>query len=67
MKYKTRSASFVNIIGTTDAYLKTSGVGVAQGRFLTTADSEGNQPVCIIGSDVATNFCFAVNHPSANA
>jgi putative ABC transport system permease protein len=56
VKYKTRSASFVNIVGTTEAYLKTSGVGVAQGRFLTAADAEGNQPVCVIGSDVATNL-----------
>ena len=56
MKYKTRSASLVNIIGTTDAYLQTSGVGVAQGRFLTAADAEGGQPVCVIGSDVATNL-----------
>jgi putative ABC transport system permease protein len=56
VKYKTRSASSVQIIGTTEAYLQTSGVGVAQGRFLTTADDEGGQPVCVIGSDVATNL-----------
>ena len=56
VKYKTRSASLVNIVGTTETYLQTSGVGVAQGRFLTAADAEGNQPVCVIGSDVATNL-----------
>jgi putative ABC transport system permease protein len=56
VKYKTRSASTVQIIGTTEAYLQTSGVGVAQGRFLTAADAEGGQPVCVIGSDVATNL-----------
>jgi putative ABC transport system permease protein len=56
VKYKTRSASSVQIVGTTEAYLQTSGVGVAQGRFLTAADAEGNQPVCIIGSEVATNL-----------
>jgi putative ABC transport system permease protein len=56
VKYKTRSASNVDIIGTTEAYLQTSGVSVAQGRFLTAADAEGNQPVCIIGSEVATNL-----------
>ena len=56
MKYKTRSASSVNIVGTTEAYLQTSGVDVAQGRFLTAADAEGGQPVCVIGSDVATNL-----------
>jgi putative ABC transport system permease protein len=56
VKYKTRSATLVIIIGTTEAYLQTSGVNVAQGRFLTAADAAGNQPVCVIGSDVATNL-----------
>jgi putative ABC transport system permease protein len=56
VKYKTRSANLVRIIGTTDAYLQISGVNVAEGRFLTAADTEGGQPVCVIGSDVATNL-----------
>lgn len=56
VKYKTRSATFVDIIGTTEQYLETSGVGVAQGRFLTAADGNGSQPVCVIGSDVLTNL-----------
>jgi putative ABC transport system permease protein len=56
VKYKTRSADSVSIIGTTDAYLQTSGVDVADGRFLTAADAAGTQPICIIGNDVATNL-----------
>jgi putative ABC transport system permease protein len=56
VKYGTRSADSVSIIGTTDAYLQTSGVDVASGRFLTAADGEGTQPICIIGNDVATNL-----------
>ncbi|MGB7767843.1 MAG: ABC transporter permease [Verrucomicrobiia bacterium] len=56
VKYKTRSADGVDIIGTTEGYLLTSGAEVAQGRFLTAADSGGSQPICIIGSDVATNL-----------
>jgi putative ABC transport system permease protein len=56
VKYGTRSADSVTIIGTTEAYLQTSGVDVADGRFLTAADSEGTQPICIIGNDVATNL-----------
>lgn len=56
VKYKTRSATLVDIIGTTEGYLETSGVGIAQGRFLTAADGESSQPVCVIGSDVATNL-----------
>lgn len=56
VKYKTRSATLVDIVGTTEQYLETSGVGIAQGRFLTAADGEGSQPVCVIGSDVLTNL-----------
>jgi putative ABC transport system permease protein len=56
VKYKTRSADGVQIIGTTEAYLQTSGIGMAQGRFLTSADGEGSQPVCVIGNQVLTNL-----------
>jgi len=56
VKYRNRSASSVNVIGTTEAYLQTGGVDIADGRFLTAADAEGGQPVCVIGNDVATNL-----------
>jgi putative ABC transport system permease protein len=56
VKYENRSARSVDIIGTTEAYLQTSGVDVAQGRFLTAADARGGQPICVIGNDVATNL-----------
>jgi len=56
VKYKTKSANLVQIVATTEAYLQTSGINVAQGRFLTGADTEGGQPVCVIGNDVATNL-----------
>ena len=56
VKYGTRSASSVSIIGTTEAYLQTSGIDMAEGRFLTMADAKGGQPVCVIGNDVATNL-----------
>jgi putative ABC transport system permease protein len=56
VKYKNRSASSVDIIGTTEAYLRTSGGDMAEGRFLTEADTKGGQPVCVIGNDVATNL-----------
>jgi putative ABC transport system permease protein len=56
VKYKTRSADDVQIIGTTEGYLQTSSVGIAEGRFLTAADGEGSQPVCVIGSSVVTNL-----------
>ncbi|HKW30960.1 MAG TPA: ABC transporter permease [Verrucomicrobiae bacterium] len=59
VKYKNRSATSVDIVGTTEAYLQTSGVDMAQGRFLTAADARGGQPTCVIGNDVATNLFHA--------
>jgi putative ABC transport system permease protein len=56
VKYKTRSASDVQINGTTEAFLQVRGFSIAQGRFFTAADGEGSQPVCVIGSDVVTNL-----------
>jgi putative ABC transport system permease protein len=56
VKYKNRSASAVTILGTTEDYLLTSGVGVEQGRFISTADAAGGRPVCVLGSEVATNL-----------
>ncbi len=56
VKYKDRSASTATIIGTTEVYLDTSGVSVAQGRFLTPADAAGGRPICVIGSEVASNL-----------
>ena len=56
VKYKTRSASDVQINGTTETFLQIRGFSIAQGRFFTAADGESSQPVCVIGSDVATNL-----------
>jgi putative ABC transport system permease protein len=56
VKFKNRRSDSVNVIGTTESYLTTSGVGLAQGRFLTAAEAEGGRPVCVIGSQVASNL-----------
>jgi putative ABC transport system permease protein len=56
VKYKNRSASSVFIVGTTEEYQNTTGVGVIQGRFLSPADAAGGRPVCVIGTEVATNL-----------
>jgi putative ABC transport system permease protein len=56
VKYKSRSASGVWILGTTEEYLLTSGVGISQGRFLSAVDAAGGRPVCVIGAEVATNL-----------
>jgi putative ABC transport system permease protein len=54
--YKDRRASTVQIIGSTDEFLITSGFNIALGRFISSAEDEGGRPVCVIGNDVATNL-----------
>jgi putative ABC transport system permease protein len=54
--YKDHRANRVQIIGTTDQFLTTSGFSIGEGRFISTAEDEGGRPVCVIGNDVATNL-----------
>jgi len=50
--YKDFSGESTPVIGTTDAYQKTTGMNVAEGRFMTKRESDGGWPVCIIGYDI---------------
>jgi putative ABC transport system permease protein len=56
VKYKKRGSSDVNIVGTTEQFQLTSGFTIAQGRFLSAAECAGGRPVCVVGSDIATNL-----------
>jgi putative ABC transport system permease protein len=56
VKFKNRNADTVGVVGTTEAYLYSSGVSVAQGRFFTAAESDGGRPVCVLGATVASNL-----------
>ncbi len=56
IKYQKRNSSSSPILGTTEDYQLTSGLVVAQGHFLTTAESDGGRPVCVIGAALATNL-----------
>src|SRR5208337_3824311 len=56
IKYGKLSASGVTILGSTDQLLITGGIGLSEGRFITGAEAEGGRPVCVIGSEVATNL-----------
>lgn len=60
--YKNRSADLVWITGTTANYIKTAGVGLADGRFLSEAEAEGGRPVCVVGAEVVSNL-FQMNSP----
>ena len=44
------------VVGTTEQFQFTSGLTVAEGRFLTASECDGGRPVCVIGSDLATNL-----------
>ena len=56
VKYKKRGSSSAPVVGTTEQFQITSGLTLAQGRFLTAAECDGGRPVCVIGSDLATNL-----------
>jgi putative ABC transport system permease protein len=56
IRYNKNSARGVSIIGTTEEFLLTGGISVAQGRFISALEADGGRPVCVIGSMVATNL-----------
>jgi putative ABC transport system permease protein len=56
VRYQNRSTGRVTVIGSTDEFQLTAGLGVSAGRFLSASDTEGGRPVCVIGNDVATNL-----------
>jgi len=56
VRFKDRQATSVFVVGTTEEFQNTAGVGVTAGRFLSTADARGGRPVCVIGTEVATNL-----------
>jgi putative ABC transport system permease protein len=56
VRYKKRSAQRVTVVGTTEKFLQTGGVNVAQGRFLLDTEVAGGRPLCVLGSQVASNL-----------
>ncbi len=56
VRYKNLYSSRVQIYGTTEQFLTTSGFSIAAGRFLSAGEVDGGRPVCVIGNDVSTNL-----------
>ena len=56
VRYKKRSSQRVTVVGTTEKFLLTGGVNVAQGRFLLDTEVAGGRPLCVLGSQVASNL-----------
>jgi putative ABC transport system permease protein len=59
--YGEYSSENVMILGTTEEYQQTMGVGIDEGRFFTRRESEGGWSVCIIGMDIKEAFFSNVN------
>ncbi|MGA2244182.1 MAG: ABC transporter permease [Verrucomicrobiota bacterium] len=56
VKYKKRGGSSVPVVGSTEQFQITAGLTVKEGRFLSASECDGGRPVCVIGSDLATNL-----------
>ncbi len=56
IQYQDRDTLSPAIVGTTDQYAISAGVSLNAGRFITSSESEGGRPVCVLGATVATNL-----------
>ena len=56
VRYEKRGSDSVRVLGTTEQYALTSSIEVADGRFFSATESAAGRPVCVIGSQVATNL-----------
>jgi putative ABC transport system permease protein len=56
VEFQRRNSGRVQVVGTTDQYLPTSGVGISAGYFFSAAEAAGGRPVCVIGTTVASNL-----------
>jgi putative ABC transport system permease protein len=65
VQFQKRRSDNVQIIGTTEDFIQTTGLDLEKGRFLSAAEAQGGRPVCVIGYDVATNL-FQREEPLGN-
>jgi putative ABC transport system permease protein len=56
VEFQRRNSGRVQVVGTTEQYLPTSGVGISDGYFFSAAEAAGGRPVCVIGTTVASNL-----------
>jgi putative ABC transport system permease protein len=56
VKYGRRGSASVSVTGSTQEFQSTSGLNIAEGRFLSVAECDGGRPMCVIGSQLATNL-----------
>ena len=56
VKYQKHSSSSAPVTGSTDQYQATSGLNIAEGRFLSAAECDNGRAMCVIGANLATNL-----------
>ena len=56
VKYQKHGASSVPVVGTSEQFQSTSGLAMEKGRFISAPECQGGRPVCVLGSDLATNL-----------
>ena len=59
--YKDFTGESTPVIGTTDEYQRTTGLNLAEGRFMTKRESDGGWPVCIIGYDIRESIFAGID------
>ena len=56
VEFERRNSGRVQILGTTEQYAITSGIGISEGHFFSAEEAAGGRPVCIIGMQVSSNL-----------
>ncbi len=62
ISYRSKDSSGVRVVGSTDQYIAVRGFTVAEGRFMSSLESDGGRAVCVLGTNVA-NRLFANESP----
>ncbi len=61
VKYLGQRMDMVNVRGTSSEYIDTANIKVSSGRFLSPVDSDLDEPVAVIGSEVAERLLAGVD------
>jgi putative ABC transport system permease protein len=62
ISYRSKDSSGVRVLGSTDQFIAIRGFTLAQGRFLSSIESDAGRAVCVLGNNVA-NRLFANEPP----
>jgi putative ABC transport system permease protein len=62
ISYRSKDSSGVRVIGTTDEFAAIRGFALAEGRFMSSIESDAGRPVCVLGTNVAGRL-FANESP----